>query len=121
MLEGKIRVGTTPTANTQINIYVWGRYASLASQPLDVLDGTDSAETFSSVGVLSSLLTPPIVLQVDSATTDRDYWLQPTSVASKFGMIMPPFWGIYVTHNGTAALNATGGNHVLTYTAINWS
>jgi hypothetical protein len=121
LLEGKIRVGTTPTANTQINIYLWGRYVSLATAPLDVLDGVDSAETITSAGVLVSFLAPPIVLQVDSTTTDRDYCLPATSVAQRFGGIMPPFWGIYVAHNTGANLNSTGGNHALTYTAVNWS
>lgn len=120
-LEGKVTVGTTPTINTQINIYLWGHHTSLGTSALDVLDGTDSTETITSVGILVSMLAPPIVLQVDATTSDRTYFLPPTSVAQKFGGIMPLFWGIYVAHNTIANLNSTGSNHEFKYTAVNWS
>jgi hypothetical protein len=121
LLEGKVTVGTTPTVNTQINVYVWGHHTSLASSALDVLDGTDSAETLTSVGVGFSFLRLAAVLQVDSTTSDRAYYMPALSVASLFGGIVPPFWGIYVAHNTGVNLNSTGGNHEFKYLAVNWS
>jgi hypothetical protein len=44
LVQGKVTVGTAPTSNTQIQLWVWGSDTSLASAPLDVLDGTDSDE-----------------------------------------------------------------------------
>jgi hypothetical protein len=43
IVSGFVSVGTTPTANTTISVYVWGADTSLATTPIDVLDGTDSA------------------------------------------------------------------------------
>ena len=54
MVRGKVTVGTTPTVNTQIVVYVWGSDVSLATTAIDVLDGTDSAETLTNTGVLYS-------------------------------------------------------------------
>jgi hypothetical protein len=109
LLQGKVRVGTTPAANTTINVYVWGSHTSLGSAALDVLDGTDSAETITSTGVLVGM------------TSDRDYFMAPVSVAALFGGVMPQFWGIFVAHNTASNLNSTGGNHAFSYTAVNWS
>lgn len=120
ILQGKIRVGTTPTANTQILIYVWGSDTDITSSNLDVLDGTDSAETITSAGVRNGLLKLAGSLDVDANTTDRDYWLGALSVAALFGGIMPKFWGLFVTHNTGVNFNSTGGNHVFQYTGIKY-
>jgi hypothetical protein len=121
LLQGKVRVGTTPAANTTINVYVWGSHTSLGSAALDVLDGTDSAETITSTGVLVGMLKLAAVLSVNATTSDRDYFMAPVSVAALFGGVMPQFWGIFVAHNTASNLNSTGGNHAFSYTAVNWS
>lgn len=120
ILQGKVRVGTTPTINTQIQVYVWGSDQSLASGALDVLDGVDSAETLTSVGVRNGLLKLAGVLDVDATTSDRDYFLGAISVASLFGGVLPKFWGIFVTHNTGVNLNSTGGNHEFTKTPVEY-
>src|SRR3990172_7155613 len=51
LVQGKVTVGTTPTVNTSILVFAWGSDTSLASVALDVLDGTDSDETLTSVGI----------------------------------------------------------------------
>lgn len=117
LVQGKIRVGTTPTTLTQIIVYVWGSSVSPGSVAIDVIDGTDSAETISSVGVRNSFLKIGAVLDVDSATSDRDYPFA-FAVADLFGGSMPPYWGLFVAHNTVAALNATGGNHVISFRGI---
>lgn len=115
---GKITVGTTPTANTFINVYIWGSDVSLATTPIDVLDGTDSAETITNTGVLGciKLLTSIPVL---AATSDVGYPIPLTGIAQFFGGYVPEFWGIYVAHNTGVNLNATGGNHVITWYGVN--
>lgn len=117
VVQGKIRVGTTPTANTQILVYVYGASVSPASVAIDVIDGTDSAETISSAGVRNSFLKLAAVLDVDSTTSDRDYPFS-FSVAQLFGGSLPPYWGLFVTHNTGVNLNSTGGNHVISYRGI---
>lgn len=121
LVQGKVTVGTTPTANTQIGIYVWGADTSLATTAIDVLDGTDSAETLTNTGVLFSALKPGAVITVTAATSDVGYNFAPFSVAALFGGVMPKFWGLYVAHNTGVNLNATGGNHAFSFNGITYS
>jgi hypothetical protein len=119
LVSGKITVGTTPTINTTINIYVYAQHDDTPTYP-DVLDGTDSAETITSAGVLSGALTLMAAMNVNATTSDRTYWLKPTSVAQCFGGVMPKRWGLYIAHNTGVNLNATGGNHQFVYQGIKY-
>ncbi len=107
LVQGKVKVGTTPTANTTIAIYVWGADTSLATTAIDVLDGTDSAETLTNTGVLGSALRLGAAIGVLVNTSDVVYNVAPFSVASLFGGVMPKFWGLFLAHNHTGALAAT--------------
>ena len=120
LVQGKVTVGTTPTVNTQIIVYVWGADTSLATTALDVLDGTDSAETLTNTGILYSTLKQGAVITITAATSDITYPFTPFSVASRFGGVLPKYWGLFVTHNTGVNLNATGGNHVFSYNGIKY-
>lgn len=120
LVQGKVTVGTTPTANTTIAVYVWGADTSLATTPIDVLDGTDSTETLTNTGILYSALKLGAAISVTAATSDVGYAFTPFSVASRFGGVMPKYWGLFVTHNTGVNLNATGGNHVFSYNGIKY-
>jgi len=120
LVQGKVTVGTTPTVNTVIGIYVWGADTSLATTPIDVLDGTDSAETLTNTGILYSSLKLGAAIAVTATTSDVSYPFAPFSVAALFGGNMPKFWGIYVTHNTGVNLNATGGNHTFSFNGIKY-
>jgi hypothetical protein len=115
-LAGKIQVGTTPTVNTEIRVYVVGMRDD-TNWP-DVFDGTDSAETVTAAGVGSGFLKLAAVMLVDATTSNRDYFFGPVSVASLFGGVCPRKFVVFVAHNCVAALNATDGNHVLNVTPI---
>jgi hypothetical protein len=117
LLSGKIRVGTTPTVNTQILVYVFAQLDDTPTYP-DVMDGTDSAETITTAGVGQGFLKLAAVLNVDATTSDRDYPFGPVSVAQLFGGVMPQRWGVFVTHNTGVALNSTGGNHFIKYQGV---
>jgi hypothetical protein len=120
LVQGKVTVGTTPTANTTIAIYVWGADTSLATTPIDVLDGTDSAETLTNTGVLNSALRLGTTITVLATTSDVGYNFAPFSVASRFGGVMPKYWGLFLTHNTGVNLNSTGGNHVFSFNGIKY-
>lgn len=96
---------TAPTIGQIIAIYLWGSDVSLATTPIDTLDGADSAETLSHAGILRamSLVRNP---GVTAATAALKYYPKPFNVAEYFGGNMPKFWGLYVTHNHTGALAA---------------
>ena len=109
LVSGKVSVGTTPTANTVIAVYVWGADTSLATTAIDVLDGTDSAETLTNVGILGALRLGAAIA-VPANTSDVADEVLPFSVASLFGGVMPKFWGLYVAHSTVAALRNTAVN-----------
>jgi hypothetical protein len=113
---GKITTGTTPTVSKQIDIWVYGSVNDTPDYP-DVLDGTDSDETITSENVRNSALRHLHTIVVD-ATSDRAYWFGPLSIAAVFGGQLPKHWGIFVTHDTAVALNATGGNHVISYRPV---
>lgn len=117
LVQGLITVGTTPTANTSIIVYVWGSSVSPATTVIDVIDGTDSAETISSAGVRNSFMKIGAVLDVDSNTSNRGYPFS-FGVAALFGGSLPPYWGLFISHNTGVNLNSTGGNHVISYRGV---
>ena len=118
LIGGKITTGTNPTVSKQIDIYV---YAAVNDTPLypDVLDGTDSDETITSVNVRASAIRLLASITVD-ATTDRTYWLAPTSIVPLFGTV-PRNWGLFIAHDTAVNLNATGSNHAFSYIGITYT
>jgi len=121
MVSGNIAVGTTPTANTQIAVYVWGADTSLATTAIDTLDGTDSAETLTNTGVLSSLKRLATI-NVLATTSDIQYPILPTSVCSALGLqALPKFWGLYVAHNtGVNLRNNAVNTNGLEFVGLKW-
>jgi hypothetical protein len=109
LVSGSVSVGTTPTANTSILVYVYGADTSLATTAIDVLDGTDSAETLTNTGILNALRLGAAI-NVPAATTDVQYFVLPFSVAALFGGVVPKFWGLYVAQNTGAALRTNAIN-----------
>jgi hypothetical protein len=117
LLGGRITVGTTPTVNTQIQVWVYANVDDTPTYP-DVFDGTDSAETVTSEGIRDGCLKLAATMFVDTTTSDRVYWFGPVSVAALFGGDIPKFFGVFVVHNTGVNFNATGGNHVLSITPV---
>ena len=109
LLAGQITVGTTPTINTEIRVYVVALMDD-STWP-DVFDGTSSAETATSEGVRDGYAKLAAVMRVDATTSDRVYPFGPVSVASLFGGVCPKKFVVFVAHNSGVNLNATGGNH----------
>ena len=84
LVSGVWRCGTTPTANTECRIYVYAQQDDTPTYQ-DVFDGTSSAETVTSAGVLVGVVKLLGTLYIDATTSNRDYFLAPTSVAERFG------------------------------------
>ena len=116
LVQGFSTTGAGPTANKYIKLYAWGSHTSLAVDALDVLDGTDSAETFTSVEIEASILTLVRAVKVNS-TGNQTYQFKPFSIAQIFGEV-PQFWGLFLAHDTGVTLNATPGNHEFKYTGI---
>ena len=113
---GKITVGTTPTANTKIEVWTYATIDETPTYP-DVFDGTGSAETATSAEIKRGALKLMKVLDVVSTSSDVAQWLGATSLSGCYGGVVPSHHGLFVTHNTVAAFNSTGGNHSLKYRA----
>jgi hypothetical protein len=118
-VAGKVTVGTTPTSGTYIMIFAFESLDDTPTWP-DVFDGTDSAETLTSVGVGAGFLKPAATMYVDSTTSNRSYPFD-FYISPLFGLMVPKNWGLFVTHNTGVALNSTGSNHVFKTTGYNWA
>ncbi len=119
LVSGVITVGTTPTANTLIQVWAYAYRTITTGTPTypDVFDGTDSAETITNSGVKGALLRLVASIDVIATTSNVGYEFPPTSIARLFDQ-MPQFWGLFVTHNTGVNLNSTAGNHVIHYNRI---
>ena len=122
LINGFISVGTTPTANTVINVYVWGSYVSLATTPIDTLDGTDSAETLTNTGILYAL-SPLASILVPATTSDVQYPIVAKSVCYALQVpVLPKFWGLYVSHNtGVNLRNNAVNTNSFTFFGVNYT
>ena len=109
IVQGSFTVGTTPAITGGLTVYVWGADTSLASVAQGPFDGVDSDETptTTQLGWLRFAAFAPVLVN----TSDTKYWIPPFTVASLFGGVMPKFWGLYVTHNMTAALKTDAANN----------
>jgi len=119
LVSGKWTAGTTPTANTTVAIYVYAQHDDTPTYQ-DVFDGTASAETVTSSGVLAGVVRLLGTLSVSTNTSDRVYYLAPTAVAPLFGGILPKRWGLFIAHNSGVNSNSTAGNHEWKFTGIRW-
>jgi hypothetical protein len=114
-LGGKITVGTTPSANTAIELWLYGQ---INGTP-EYTGGATGVNAATTPTGDKSLLIPLDFIIVNSATSNVAFRFGPYSVLSAFGVI-PARWGLWVLNNSGVALHATGGNHKITYQAVNF-
>ena len=119
LVSGSVAVGTTPTANTSIAVYAYAQHDDTPTYQ-DVFDGTGSAETVTSAGILSGVLVQIGQMFVDSATSDRVYYLRPTPVALHFGGHLPKRWGLFVAHNTGVNLKSSSNSGNFKFTGIKY-
>jgi hypothetical protein len=122
-LMGQIEGGTTPDVDSTILIYAFAPtkiVSSTISYPVasgtTQLGASDAAATFTTYNRDTALKLLHIITV--NATTGNQYTFNIGSLAEAFGGIMPMHWGLFVTHNGTAALDSTAANHWIHYSGI---
>ena len=120
LVGGRIRAGTTPTAGKQIDVWVYRAMKVVAGTPTypDVITGTKGARTLTSADIRNTALkiAPEGAVAIVDATTGRDYFFA-FELKDVFEDA-PEFWGLFVTHDGVAALDATAGDHEFWYQGI---
>lgn len=118
LLSGFIKLGTSPTTARAIEVWVYAPISIASGTPTypDVMDGSDSNETCTSLNSKTSMMRLAWTTQTD-ATTGQTYYMPPTSIAGLFGD-MPQYWGIFVVHGTGVNLDSTGSNHGFHYQRI---
>lgn len=116
LVSALVTVGTTPTANTVIEIHSVSMRDD-STWP-DVFDGTSSAETITNVGMKDNICQPLGFLNCSAATSNIGYEMSKQSLASRYGQICPDKSTLFVTHNTAVNLNSTAGNHVFTQQSV---
>ena len=112
---------TAPVVGQVIAVYAWGSDVSLATTPIDALNGTTGVKTLAHSAVLNSLalIASPAVT---SATAGLKYYFNPVGLAQFFGGDMPKFWGLFTAHNHAGALAAAQSGlfsyYGITYTTV---
>lgn len=120
LVSGVIKTGTSPTANTTIELWIYAHHLIVSGTPSypDSITGTDANKTMTSANVkAAALIRAPVTLVVDS-TSARSYFFAPFSIAALFGGSMPPYWGLFVVHNTGVNLSATSTDHVIAYERV---
>jgi hypothetical protein len=118
LVSGKVTVGTSPTVSKTLELWVYGAYNDTPTY-IDGITGSDANKSMTSLNVKFAGLRLLWAAVVD-ATSDRTYFIPPTSVAARFGA-MPKRWGLFLVHDTAVALNATGSNHEFKYLGVHGS
>ncbi len=118
LISGAWTLGGGATDNTQVQIWVvpclTDDLSSSVTWP-DVFDGTASAETVTSAGILQGCGRLGAVLTVDGASSFRSFFCEGLSVAGLFGGVMPTRYVIFITHNTGAVSSAAAGAFLWRY------
>lgn len=112
-LGGFVTTGTSPTANRQIEIWVYGSYDGTSYSG----DATGADANLTPSAKASMKLAQ--VIPTD-ATSNKKYTFCSGSVAALFGGVMPPRWGVFAVQNTGVALNATAANHEIRHTPVKY-
>ncbi len=112
LVGGTIMTGTSPAANSSLEVLLW---ATLNDTPLypDAVTGSDAGITIATAGSKQNAFFPLATI-ITLNTSNKAYYFGPISIARLIGFC-PVKWGVFVTQNTTANLNATGGNHKISY------
>lgn len=116
-VTGRITTGTTPTTAKTLMVYVFvpsSVTAGASTYPIagaTALGEADAAATFDTEQRSGGLMFAQSARV--NATSDRAYTFS-FSLSEVVGY-MPLKWGLFVTHDTVAALNATAGNHFFHY------
>lgn len=107
LVSGKIALGNSATAG-QIRFYIVAPIDDAPTWP-DVMDGTDSVETWTTTTIRdgAAKLGAALETRADPGTDDV-YWISPFSVAALFGGVCPAKFVVFVTHSTGVNLAASG-------------
>lgn len=116
----KITLGTSPTANKQVDLWVIPCYKYSSGTPTfpDVFTGAGTTtKSATSLNVLNGCGFLLKSWNTD-ATTNLSLYGANLSVAGACGGEVPPYYVLFLAHDSAVNLNSTGGNHEFDLTRI---
>lgn len=126
LLSVGITVGTTPTINTYIQLFLLVARGFASGSPTwpapfsSAYSGSAGAFTLNSLGTGYGAMIPLKTWNVDSTTSNRIYEASELDIAAFCGGNMPNDWALWLVHNTGVNLNATGGNFYAEYTRVQY-
>jgi hypothetical protein len=114
-ITGKITVGTSPTAETSIELRGIKPINDTPTWP-DVFDGTDSAETITNTQIRDKQVR--LWDTAVAATSDIGYPITLALTLAEAWGFVPDNFTVFVAHNTDTNLHATGGNHEINYRGV---
>lgn len=116
LMSGKITTGSSPTDNRVIEVHAIFSLDDTPNYP-DVFDGTDSAETITSIGIKSGISALTAYIATNN-TSDRTYPFKGIGLRQFIGDAVMPAHVPFVTHSTAVNFNATASNHKVTNTPV---
>lgn len=114
LVGGRITSGTTMTVDKTIEVNLFASVDDTPTYP-DQFSTADADRSITSVNVKKSAVRLLDRMTID-VTSNQVNWFGPVGIAQHFGGVLPKNHGLWVTQDGVAALHATAGNHVISYT-----
>jgi len=102
----KNNTGAAPTANKEIDVYLYNAYDDTPTFP-DTILGTDATKTITTSNILVSGLAP-FASTLVAATTSQVNAFRGKSVSTVFGGICPNIFGLFIVHNSGQAFASSG-------------
>ncbi len=122
-----VKMGTSPTANTQAQLWIIKARSFISATVAypacftGSYTGSAGAFTANSAGALQSVGKLAWVGNVDSTTTGGIFEGTGIDIAALFGGNMPMDYFPFFVHNNVAAWDSTGGSFVVTYDRIQYT
>lgn len=117
VIQGSVRVGTTPIAGRTVALYVIPEATDAPLWPTSVTTGANT--TFASTDSRANACAFASMAFVPVATSNVDYNFKPISVASLFMGVVPKRFVVFFVHNTNVVMNTTASNHRIEYYTVN--
>ena len=104
LIGGIITTAASVTVGQVIEIWVWGQYEGTPAYPGGIT-GLDAALTPATPKNAYMQLVATITID---STSSKAYYFGPSGIASYFGGILPPRWGVWVTQSSDQNLHTSG-------------
>lgn len=121
LVSGQFQVESTGLSAGVINVYAYAPLNDTPTWPDLFSAGTEGTEGTATLHDTEIRDTLRLVASIPTDTTaSRQYAFLPTSIAARFGGVVPTHWALFVAHSTGAALETTGDPNQIYYMPIKY-